>query len=353
MAYNSSLLHLPVPLADLAVSFRADMTQYMWDSLLPIKMVTKRFDLIRAFNKGNQLRRHELRTGSRGQGLARVRFKLDPEKSYLCQDYAVEALTDNREEQEADDIVQYASEHIYNLTLAMQTGMEYLTINETLRSASVMTNYEDLSLTPEYQYDNKGSPDSDPIVQWRRICNTIRVKTGGHRVNRCVMSSFTWQKVQENSHLLALGNFRTYENAFAIARYVEDYCNMEPGAIRITDAQYNSAKEEQTDALRLFIGPDVIFAYVEPPNTRTYGLGLSFMFPGGSEGPINVAVPEIRAPFSVLSFPDLGQETVFGGTKIRIAGGIDQKILNADAGYLVKNAIDGSNTALYGDWLLS
>lgn len=52
----------------------------------------------------------------------------------------------------------------------------------------------------------------------------------------------------------------------------------------------------------------------------------------------------------MLMLPDNGQETVFGGTKMRLAGGIDQKVMNTEAMYLLQNAINKNDTA-YGDLL--
>jgi hypothetical protein len=95
----------------------------------------------------------------------------------------------------------------------------------------------------------------------------------------------------------------------------------------------------------------VLFLHTEPPSTRAYGLGYVFAFAGGVSGQIAQMPDGMRAPFAVMSFPDFGQETLTGGTKMRIVGGVDANILNVDAGYLVKNAVNGSDTASYGDWL--
>ena len=42
MSQLSSVLHVNVPLSDLAVAYRQDMKQFLWDTLLPIKVTDKR-----------------------------------------------------------------------------------------------------------------------------------------------------------------------------------------------------------------------------------------------------------------------------------------------------------------------
>ena len=351
MSQPSSVLHVNVPLSDLAVAYRQDMKQFLWDTLLPIKVTDKRSNLIRGVNKANQLRRHEMRVGNRGDSVPRVRFKMDANQSYNCTDIAVEVMNDNREEAEADDIVQYVPENLYHLTQALQIGMEYYVIKDVLRNSSIITNYEDLSGTSR-QYDNKGSPDSDPIPHWRQICTKIALATGGQKVKKIVLARLTWQKIQENLNSLALGRLESYDSAYPLERNIENLIGAEPGAITISDATYNKATEDDgTPAYRTFIGPDVLFLHTEPPATRSYGLGCVFAFAGGSTGQISQMPDGMRAPFAVMSFPDFGQETLTGGTKMRIVGGVDANILNTDAGYLIKNAVNGSDTASYSDWL--
>lgn len=353
MSQLSSVLHVNVPLSDLAVAYRQDMKEFMWDTLLPIKVTDKRSNLIRGVNKANLLRRQELRVGNRGSSVPRVRFKMDPSVSYNCTDIAVECMNDDREQAEADDIVQYVPENLYHLTMALQIGMEYYVMKDVLRSSSVLTNYEDLSLTPSRQYDNKGSPDNDPIPHWRQICTKIELATGGRKVNNIIMSKFTWQKVQEALNTLALGRLESYNSAYPLERNVENLIGAEPGAIKISSAIYNEATEDDgTAAYRTFIGPDIIFSHSEAPSTRAYGLGHLFAFAGGTTGAISQLPDGVRAPFAVLSAPDFLTETLAGGTKMRIIGGVDANILVPDAGYLIKNAINGSDTSLYGDFLL-
>jgi len=351
MAHLSSDLHIDQPLSDLAVAYMSDPSAYLWQTLLPIKATDKRSNFIRGVNRANLLRRHELRVGNRGASVPRVRFKMDASQSYNCSDLAVECLNDDREEAEADSIVQYVPENLRHLVEALNIGLEYYVIKDTLRNTSVITNYTDLSGTTR-QYDLLGSPDSNPIPHWRQIVTNMRHQTGGSAPNSITLSTYTWQKIQENLNTLALGRLEGYNSAYSMAQNVENMIGVAPGTIKESTAVYNSATEDDgTETLRTFIGPDVIFAYSQPPSIRNFGLGFMFAFAGASTGPVTQLPDGINTPFAVLSVRDWLTETLAGGTKMRIIGGVDAKVLNPNAAYLIKNAINGADTDKYNDWL--
>lgn len=346
MSFARSTLHIAVPETQLALSYTADFSQFLWDKLFPIKIVDKPYNLIRQFNKGNMLRRRDMRVGNNG---VRVQFKMDTNLTYQTTDFMLEALADERDRQVADDIIQYDNELIQHLTLAYQINMEFMTVYQVLRnSANYGGNTEDLSANGGVrQYDANASSDSDPMSDFRNIITKSRHKLGGRAFNQVVMSEFTWNKIQENTHVQALGRMANFDKPYMWIAAFEAAVGLPPGAITLTSAVYNDSLEDQTDVYKTFIGPDIIFLYVEPANTRFYGAGLSYMFPGGVPG---AGLDNIKAPFSMLMLPDNGLETVFGGTKMRLAGGIDQKVMNSEAMYLLQNAINPNDTA-YGDLL--
>lgn len=346
MSFARSTLHVAVPETDLAVSYTADMSQFLWDKLLPVKIVNKGFNTIRQFDKPNMLRRRDMRVGNNG---VRVQFKMAENLTYQTTDFMLEALMDDRDRQGSDDIIQYDNELIKHLTLAYQINMEFMTIYQTLRvAANYGGNTEDLSANGGVrQYDAAASADSDPVSDFRNIVTKSRHKLGGKAFNKVVMSLFTWQKIQENKNVLALGRMATYEQPYMLMRLFEEAVGLPPGAIQISEAVYNDSLEDQTAVYKTFIGTDIIFLFVEPAQTRFYGAGLSYMYPGGI---LDGGLENLKAPFSMLMLPDNGQETVFGGTKMRLAGGIDQKVMNTEAMYLLRNAINKNDTA-YGDLL--
>jgi len=119
----------------------------------------------------------------------------------------------------------------------------------------------------------------------------------------------------------------------------------------ITTQQYNTALEGQTDDFRSFVGPDTILAYVEPSSVYNFGLGQSFMFQRASVGGPNEIIKDLEAPFVVLEFPDVGQKDPRGATIHRIVGGLDQKVLVPEAGFLIQNCVDKTRFDWYRNTL--
>ena len=71
----------------------------------------------------------------------------------------------------------------------------------------------------------------------------------------------------------------------------------------------------------------------------------------GGQAALTQLIKEIQAPFVVYEFPDNGFLDPRGATIHRLVGGLDQKVLVPEAGYLIKNCVDYTNTAAYGNFL--
>lgn len=346
MAFLNSQLHVSVPLTDLAVAFRVKKDQWLWSKLLPPKVVNKRTDLIRQISKAQLLRSYELRAG-KGGAVQEIQFKIDDNQSFKCIDYAVEAVLSNTESAEADAILEYEAEQIYACVTAMEINMEIVTIRDTLRDAAVLT--QNVTLTPAYYWDNYNSLNSDPIEDLMVACLLVFVATG-NRPNLIVMHAFVWDRVQRHPKVLARGGVHPTGNAIVTIEQMEHILSVPPGTIQVTANYYNAAREDQTPVYRAMIGPDTIVAYCAPPSDRTYALGTSFQFNASSVGGSGEIIEELKAPFVVYEFPDVGLRDARGATIHRLVGGLDQKVLVPEAGYLIKNCVD-SSAARYGGYL--
>lgn len=348
--FTASQLHVNQALTDIAVRYSPDEQGYLWNKLLPMKVESKRSNIIRAINQANLLRRYDLRSG-RGSGVLELQFKADPNLMYNCVDYAAQVLLSNTESAEADDVLMYAQEQIYHCWIAMQIGMEGLTF-DTLRDPSVIT--QGYTLSASQLWDLPNSPSSNPLSRdLIPACAQVKVRTG-HAPNIIVMHEYVWRKLQVHNEVLSRGGVHPTGNAIVSLEQMEKILEVPPGTIRVTSQFYNKALEDQAADFRSFIGPDVLIAYVEPPQTRTFGLGCSFMFQGAkSSGMYLPSVEEIESPFLVLEFPDNGLRDPRGATIHRIVGGLDQKVLNAQAAVLLKGVVDGTNATLYQNFLLS
>jgi hypothetical protein len=350
MAFLDSQLHINVPLTDYAVAFRPEENQYLWNTLLPQKPVRHRSDLIRQISKANLLRRQDLRVGKGGR-VTEVQFKLDPNLSYNAVDYAASAILRETERMNADDILQYDQEMMYTALIYMHTNLEVLTIKETLRDPTILTN--NVTLTAPHFWDNYLSPVSDPLNDIRTGVNQVRTKTG-YYPNCIVMHELVWDKIQRHPRLLARGPVHPYGSGIVTKQAFELMLGVEPGTLKVTAQQYNVALEDQPGDFRSMTGPDVIIAYTTAPSIRTYGLGSSFMFQGdgvrrGEGGDLN-PLPELGAPFVVYQFPNY-QADPRGAQSLNLIGALDQRVLNAEAGYLIKSCVDATNTAVYGNFL--
>lgn len=348
MAFLNSELHINVPLTDYAVAFRPEVKGYLWAKLLPPKIVNKRSNFIRQISKAQLLRKYDLRVGTRGE-VAEVQFKIDQNLSYLAADYSVQSVLASTEDMEADEILQYEQEQMYACLVAMHTNLEVLTIKETLRNPAILTN--NLALLAKQFWDNYNSQESDPIADLKVACLKVMVRTGGHMPNIIVMHAFVWDKVQRHPRVLARGAVHPSGNAIVTVAEFEKILGVAPGTIHITAQQYNVALEDQTPDFRSMIGGDTIVAYVDTPDVRSYGLGNSFMFQRASAGGSYEIVKEIEAPFVVYEFPDVGLKDPRGATIHRLVGGLDQKVLVPDAGFLIQNCVDVTRTDLYDSML--
>ena len=348
MPFLSSQLHVNVPLTDYAVSFKPDLKGYLWSTILPPKIVSKRSNLIRQIDKGQMLRKYDLRVGKGGR-VQDVQFKVNANLSYSAVDYAVESILSETEGMEADEILQYEQEQMDACLYSMHTNMEVVTIKETLRDTAIMT--QNISLLAPAQWDNYLSLASDPVEDLKVACLKVFTKTT-HMPNVIVMHALVWDRVQRHPRVLARGGVHPVGNAIVTVEQFEKILGVEPGTIRITAAQYNTALEDQTPDFRSMIGPDTIVAYVEAPSVRSYGLGCSFMFQRTSAGgaPMD-ALKDVEAPFLVYEFPDVGLKDARGATIHRLVGGMDQKVLVPEAGYLIRDCVDKTNTARYESFL--
>jgi hypothetical protein len=349
MAFLSSQLHVSVPLTDLAVAFRAERKNYLWSKLLPPKVVSKRSDLIRQISKAQLLRTYELRAG-KGGSVTEIQFKIDQNLSFNCVDFAVEAVLSSTESAEADAILEYEAEQIYGCAVAMDTNIEILTVRDTLRDTAILT--QNVTLLPANYWDNYNSLQSNPIEDLKVACLKVFVATG-HMPNVIVMHAYVWDRVQRHPSVLARGGVHPTGNAIVTLQQFEQILGVEPGTIHVTANQYNAAREDQTPDYRAMIGGDTIVAYCAPPADRSYSLGYSFQFNASSVGGSGEIIQDLETPFVVYEFPDVGLRDPRGATIHRLVGGLDQKVLVPEAGYLIKSCVDVSNTNRYGTMLQS
>lgn len=354
MPFIDSGLHVNEAMTDFAIGFRQEVEGYLWSKLLPPKVVPKRSDYIRQIDKGQLLRKYDLRVGKGGR-VTDVQFKIGSNLSFNAVDYAAEATMRASEASNADSVLQYEQELIYHALIAMHTNLEVLTIKETLRNPSIMVNNIDLSANPADQWDQFNSASWDPVEDIKRRVLRVKSRTG-RPPNICLMHDMIWDVVQRHPSVLARGGVHPTGNAIVTKEQFEKICDLPPGSLITTSLTYNVALEDQAADFRSFVGPDVLIAYVEAGGLRNYGLGQSFMWPGETMGDLveksGIGDGTSGVPFVVVQFPDHNRDPR-GANVLRVVGGLDQKVLVPDAGELIINAVDATNSAAYQNFLLN
>lgn len=345
MGFLDSNLHVNQALTDYAVAFRQEEAGYLWSKLLPPKVVAHRSDIIRQIDKGQLLRLYDLRVG-RGGRAGEIQYKIGSNLTFNCIDYAVEAIVRATEAANADAILQHEQELIYHATIAMHTNIEYVTVKSILRDTTVMTN--NTTLAAADRWDSFNSPSSDPVEDIKRKVLRIKSRTG-HAPNVVMMHDMVWDVIQRHPKTLERGAVHNGGLGIVDKAMFERICDLPPGSLMTTSQTYNLAQEDQTADFRSFIGDDVIIAYVEPAGVRSYGLGQMFMWPGDELGNMTKQAG-MAAPFSVLQFPDNWKD-IRGANVLRIVGSLDPKVLNVDAGELLVDVVDSSDSTAYGSFL--
>jgi hypothetical protein len=151
------------------------------------------------------------------------------------------------------------------------------------------------------------------------------------------MSSFTLNAIAASEEFKDRSKFTTLvvanpESTDGRARILENLIGLPAGAIKLTDAIYNSAKAGLTESPKQFIGSAVCMAYVTPPSIRTYGFGAGFQWNGYSADPLTIIkVPQFTAG-------------VIPGEEIRAFSVVDYRPYNVKAGYTIDQAVDPATT---------
>lgn len=354
MAFLNSQLHINQALTDYAISFRPELEDYLWNTALPKKVVKHKSDYIRSIDKGQILRLWDLRASNQMRPAQEVGFKIGANQLYTCVDYAARAILDPVERANADSVLLYDQEQMFAALMAMQTNFEKICIKDTLRNPAILTN--NVAITAANRWDNYASPTSDPITDLVSAIELMRVRIGGKNPNFLAMHRLVWNQVQKHPAVLARGAVHVNPAGLGIVTptQFEQILDLPPGSFHITVAQYNTAVEGTPDDFRSFIGPDVIIGYNEPtPGVRNYGLGQSFMFMPGElplEGGAKMKSGS-SDPMIVLEYPgyDIGAMGI--STIARVYGSVDFKVLVPDAGFLLTDVVNKTNTALYGNLL--
>lgn len=328
-------VHVKRRLTDVSIHFPYEFTS-VGERFFPRRPTDFLTDQFAVWNKSNLLALDELSPLGDDESPPDVELKLSSDQSFSCKVYGVQSPGKWITERNSDPSLDYEVERTIQLTSALRLRLEYLRVNQTLRSTAIMTSNSTMSAAS--RFDNYSSGSSQPIKTLRAVVNQIAYANQGRRPNRIAMATFTLQAIANSQEFKDAVKFNVIQNAQKdqLAALVEQLIGVEFGSIILADAVYNVAAADQTPIYTTFIGPDVVLGYVEDLGIRKYSLSAGFQWSAYSNDPqAIIAVP--RYNNTMVPVEDLRAFCV-----------IDPKIIQPDLGYLLKGCIDATNTTDYG-----
>lgn len=333
-------VHVKRRLTDVSIHYPWDF-ESIGEAFFPRRPTDHLTDQFAVWNKANLLALDELTPLGDDETPPDVELKLDPDTSFRCQVYGIQSPGKWITEKNADPSLDYETERTIQLTTALRLRLEYLRVNQRLRSTAFMT--QNSTLAAGQRFDNYASGQSLPITTLRLIVNTIGYANQGRKPNLIAGTTFAWQAVAQSEEFKDLTKYTQLAPATGeqeLVGYIpliESLIGVKRGTIKVSDAVYNAAQSGATPNYVTFLGPDMIFGYVEPLGIRKYTLSAGFQWSAYSNDPqAIISVP--RYDRTVVPTEDLRAFTV-----------IDPKIVVPTLGYLLKGVINGADTASYGN----
>lgn len=203
------------------------------------------------------------------------------------------------------------------LTVALALGKEYA-LASSLTNPSVITNGTTLSGTA--QYNNLEHADAQPLQDKLAADAAIESATGLPS-NTAIMSPKVFRALRFNRQLL---KFLGYTEMRPNGLNAQELANaLEVDRVLVGSAQYNTAKEGQSDSMAYVWGSDLIYARIEAPGLMQKTLGFEVRKSGTS-------------PRQVYRFNPTMPVNSRG---VIVTDNYDQLILNPTAAYLIQDAI--------------
>jgi hypothetical protein len=344
--FESGAIHAPQHLQDLCVAYVPRDDGYIRGMLFPRKPVEHETDLIAQINTADTLRLYDLDISGRAE-MAEVTFRTAADITYRCKAIAAKAEINPKDVKNADAAYRFEKRQTMQALISCGIRMEYLAVKQTVRQTSIMT--QNVTLSGGLRWDAYGSPTSNPIGDMKAAIALVRIKTGtsagaksrtGEGLVKIFMHEYTWLALQQNQAvaLYISASLAGSGQRILTKKILADVLDVGEEDIVIVSSRYTSSQQgAAADAFTSFIGSDVLVAMVDSDPENDQSLGHEFVFDGlGGED-----------PFLVTKWRQQGvgvyQYTDFVGVSCMA----DYKVTNALAGFLIKSAIDASDTSSY------
>jgi hypothetical protein len=332
----AATVHVKRRLTNISIHFPHEFTS-IGDEFFPSQPSEHLTDQFAVWNKANLLAMGEFSPLGDDDQPQDLELKQDADISYSCKVFGIQSPGKWITERNADPSLDYETERTIQLTTSLRLRLEYLRVNQRLRNTALM---QSSTLPAAQRFDSYTSATSRPISAMRNIVNQLGYANQGRKPNKIAMSTYTLIAIVQSEEYKDLTKYTSIQamddgdNA-ALRAQVESLIGVKKGTIKIADAVYNAAALGQTPVYTTFIGPDIVFGYVEALGIRKFSLSAGFQWSGYSNDPqAIIAVPRYQG--TMLPVEDLRAFTV-----------IDPKIIVPELGYLLKGAINGTDTASY------
>ena len=336
------IVHVSRRLTDLSVHYPYDFKS-IGEEFFPKRPTEFLTDQFAVANKANLLALEDLSPLGDDDTPPEIELKWDADKTFSCKVYGIESPGKWITEKNADPSLDYETERTIQLTTALRLRLEYLRLNQRLRSSTYMTN--NATVSAGARFDNYTSASSKPVSTMQLIVDTIGYANQGRKPNRIAMTTFTMRAIARSEEFKDLVKYQAIQNAevdqlrkseSGQLALIEQLIGVPPGTIMLSDAVYNVAASGQTPVYTTFMGADIVFGYVEEWGLRKYSLTAGFQWSAYSSD-----------PQAIISVPQYNRGTVPTET-LRAFCVIDPLIVQADLGYLLIGAINSADTTSYG-----
>lgn len=299
-------------LTGISLAYRNE--DYIAEKIMPTVFVTKDTAKIATYGMDNLRIEQALR--AQGSGANEVNHSVTIGDHYILQDHALKEFVSKEEEDNADLPITPQQDATENLTDRMLVAKEK-ELADTMANTSIITRNVTLSGTDQWS----DFTNSDPFDDIKTGMESVRTYSG-KMPNTFAMSYAVMMTLIVHPDIIArLPNITVVTATQVITALQLAFPNIK--TILIGSAQYNSGVEGGTDTLADIWGKHFWIMYIESrPTLKSRSFGFTYAKKGE------------QRKVKVLAY-DEDKE----GRFVRINDKYDQKIVDTNCAYLIKNAI--------------
>jgi hypothetical protein len=236
----------------------------------------------------------------------------------------------------SDPSLNYERMRTATLTSAIRHRMEYLRVNQRLRSTSIMTTNK--TLLAAERFDNFTSSSSLPITLLQQYRDLIADRNNGRPPNKAMCAIQTLRAISKSEEFKDYGvkynlipDQRNIEDGNGIARIIEQMISLPPNSLMVHDATYNAGTLVSA-SYKKFIGSDFVMAYVEPLGPMSYTATVGWRW------------QELPAEDTIFEVPNT-TETTITTNELRIANATEPQVIKPELAVLIKGCVDTTLSA--------